>query len=433
MPGRPSRNKTRRRDHESRSRSGTPPMRNRTSRRRSRTSHRGRENDTAMQTTLNSILLRLDSLESGSTRNHSNVANSINLLTSSDAEIASANHTNVQPNGILSAVCRLETVEDSNVSQIATNNLEQSKQSPTVTQGNVGSIDKPDVVIGVKATSSKPNNDMVASTSTQALADAIRALNPLRSHNYYVSNFDPSVHDIDTWCQEVERAKAANGWDSYECLSRVSACLKGDAKHWLNEWVCNDRSWSNFVKEFKPLCPRRLDYANILFETMNSSSDTFVTYAEYARRTLMRLRIVKGLSEELMIQIAIRGITDPQVRAAAANANLTCDNLVSFLSIYTKPRREKRDLRNSTSKKRSFPCSQTNRSNKCFVCDQAGHKSFACPKKPKLDSNTETSSSEIASKLCAFCKKPGHTEKVCFAKNRSDPRNKRNVNLCSDK
>lgn len=33
---------------------------------------------------------------------------------------------------------------------------------------------------------------------------------------------------------------------------------------------------------------------------------------------------------------------------------------------------------------------------------------------------------------CTFCKKPGHLEDKCFAKNRSETRNQRNVNLCSD-
>lgn len=437
MSRRPSRIKTRRHDYRSRSRSSTPPTRNRASRGRSLTSSIESENDNTLQSTLNSILLRLDSLENArgsSTRNTASVANNVNIPTNSDSQEASSNSTNVPPNEISLGIRRSGTVNGNNSPPIIMNNLEQNEQPRTTTESNEGSSDQPEDNISVKVVPSKPNSDIAASTSTQALADAIRALNPLRSHNYYVSNFDPSVHDIEMWCQEVDRAKAANGWDNYECLSRVSACLKGDAKLWLNEWVCNDRSWSNFVKEFKPLCPRRLDYANILFETMNTSSDSFVTYAEYARRTLMRLRIVKGLSEELMIQIAIRGITDPQVRAAAANANLNPDNLISFLSIYTKPKRDKRDVRNSTSRKRPFPTNyQTNRSNKCFVCDQAGHKSFACPKKIKLDANTETSSNGSAKKLCAFCKKPGHTEKDCFAKDRSDSRNKRNVNLCSNK
>lgn len=43
------------------------------------------------------------------------------------------------------------------------------------------------------------------------LADAIRSLQPNRSCSYYVSNFDPHIHDIDAWCEEVDRALAANG------------------------------------------------------------------------------------------------------------------------------------------------------------------------------------------------------------------------------
>lgn len=54
----------------------------------------------------------------------------------------------------------------------------------------------------------------------------------------------------------------------------------------LNEWATNDRSWSNFKKEFKPLCPRKPDQANILYEVMSANSDKILTYADYARRSL---------------------------------------------------------------------------------------------------------------------------------------------------
>lgn len=143
------------------------------------------------------------------------------------------------------------------------------------------------------------SSNTTSDSSVNVLAEAIKSLQTIKSRDYYVSNFDPTLHDIDLWCSEVDRAMTTNHWSDQECLSRVASCLKGDAKIWLNEWVSNDRTWSNFKIEFKPLCPRRLDYANILFDTMKTTSDKFTTYAEYARRTLLRLRIVKGLSDEL--------------------------------------------------------------------------------------------------------------------------------------
>lgn len=171
--------------------------------------------------------------------------------------------------------------------------------------------------------------------AARAIVDVISAMNQTRYHSYYVSNFDLMTHTWDAWCEEVDRTKVLNQWDDNECLSQVAGSLEGDAKVWLNEWVSNDRSWSNFKREFRPLCPTKLDYAGILFEVMNTS-DKYATYAEYARRTILRLRIVKGLSDELMTSIVIRGIIEPQIRAAAINADLTSDNLVSFLSIYAK-------------------------------------------------------------------------------------------------
>ncbi|XP_073961495.1 uncharacterized protein [Choristoneura fumiferana] len=183
-----------------------------------------------------------------------------------------------------------------------------------------------------------------ASTFAQALMQAIKTMHPVKSQHYYVSNFDPSINNIEAWCEEVDRARVSNGWNDHECLSRVASCLKGDAKIWLSEWVTNDRTWSNFKREFKSLCPSKLDFANILFNAMNATSDKYPTYAEYARRTLLRLRIIQGLNDELRTLIVIRGIDNPQVRAAAANADLTPDTLVSFLSIYTKPNTGKRDV-----------------------------------------------------------------------------------------
>lgn len=207
----------------------------------------------------------------------------------------------------------------------------------------------------------------------------------------------------------------------------MASCLKGDAKVWLGEWVTNDRTWSNFKREFKPLCPSKLDYANILFEAMNSTSDKYATYAEYARRTLLRLRVVQGLSDELRTLIVIRGIDSPQVRAAAANAELTPDNIVSFLSIYTKPSRIRTD-KSVNSKKPIHHGSNVRFGPKCFNYGLRGHLGKDC-KRPK--SNAAPAPQPGVSKSCTFCKKQGHTEDTCFAKARSESRNPRNVNLCS--
>nr|XP_026499896.1 uncharacterized protein LOC113403527 [Vanessa tameamea] len=281
-----------------------------------------------------------------------------------------------------------------------------------------------------------------ASTLAQALMQAIKTIQPAKSQHYYVSNFDPSVNNIETWCEEVDRAREANGWNDHECLARVASCLKADAKVWFSEWVSNDRTWSNFKNEFKPLCLRQLDYANILFEAMNTTSDKFATYAEYARRTLLRLKIVQGLSDELRTLIVIRGINNPQVRAAAANANLTPESIVSFLSIYTKPTFTKKDRLPSGDFRKQIIKKLTNRSDvKCFTCNRRGHVSRDCRQsKSQLASDTRNMTTKNPSpsdtqpglsKSCTFCKKPGHTEEVCFTRLRSETRNQRNVNLCS--
>lgn len=221
---------------------------------------------------------------------------------------------------------------------------------------------------------STPPLDTNNISTTQALVDALGVLTKNKSNNYYVSNFDPAVNNFEVWCNEVDRARHVNHWDDLECFSRVAHCLKGDAKTWLNEWATNDRSWSSFVKEFKSLCPQRMNYAQTLHEVINTTSDKFSSYAEYARRSLLRLRLVKGLNEELMVQIVVHGISDVQVRAAAINADLTSENLVSFLATYVKPIRkfDNRNLNKSTSSsnttKRSNSNGASRSENKCFNC-----------------------------------------------------------------
>ncbi|XP_047026313.1 uncharacterized protein LOC124634698 [Helicoverpa zea] len=281
-----------------------------------------------------------------------------------------------------------------------------------------------------------------ASTLANALMQAIKTMQPSRSQHYYVSNFDPSINDIGAWCEEVDRAREANGWNDHECLSRVATCLKGDAKVWLGEWVSNDRTWSKFKREFKPLCPGKIDYANILFEAMNTTSDKYSSYAEYARRTLLRLRIVQGLSDDLRTLIVIRGIDNAQVRAAAANASLAPDTIVSFLSIYSKPFAGKRDrvVEHKKHNQMTKLGTTTTTGPKCFNCNRHGHISRVCrrPKSnasgsrpPHVSSDATFNAQPSSSNTCTFCKKPGHTEDKCFTKAKSEQRNQRNVNLCS--
>lgn len=289
--------------------------------------------------------------------------------------------------------------------------------------------------------------------ATDRIIEAIRSINTtVRSNqSYYISNFDPSVNDIDSWCEEVDRAKVLNYWNDNECLSRIGNCLKGEARTWLNEWVTNDRSWTNFKKEFKPLCPRKPDIANILFEVMNTDSDKYPTYADFARRSLLKLRIVRGLSDELISAIVIRGVTDPQIRASATNAKLMPNELVEFFSIYVKsntPAQNKKSnytSRNENNSSKSNVTSTRKRrfnDGKCFLCGQSGHRQIDCTKKHKSNSSNTNSDdndqknrpahTSHKSEPCSFCKKPGHKVETCFAKLKSDARNTKNVNFCQE-
>lgn len=248
--------------------------------------------------------------------------------------------------------------------------------------------------------------------ATDRIIDAIRSINTtVRSNqSYYISNFDPCINDIETWCEEVDRAKVLNNWNDNECLSRIGNCFKGDARMWLNEWVTNDRSWSNFKREFKPLCPKKPNIANILYEVMSTSSDKYPTYADYARRSLLKLRIVKGLSDQLISAIVIRGVTDPQIRASATNAKLTPNELVEFFSIYVKSNTLNVDKKSSHSLSNThFPKHEHNIhfrkrrfENGCFLCGQPGHKQSNCTKRAKPTPSTSNNDESSQKKMTFY-------------------------------
>ncbi|CAH2086710.1 unnamed protein product [Euphydryas editha] len=290
------------------------------------------------------------------------------------------------------------------------------------------------------------------------IVGALSSLLQVRSKHYYISNFDPSVHDFDTWCAEVDRARKLNNWDDRECLGRIGGCLRGDANTWLDEWVSGDRTWTNFKAEFRSLCPREVDMATVLYDVMSTNSNKYTTYAEYARKSLLRLNIVKGLSDELKTAIVIRGISDPQIKAAATNAKLQPSNMVEFLSVYVKPKsapsannpvRSPSDSSVLNSRKRE--ATRYDRLS-CYACGKVGHKQITCTKKARTDSNsagprppvTLTTQSQPSQannnklvKICTFCKKSGHLVDSCFYKERIDSKangnkNTTRVNFCSE-
>ncbi|CAK1599244.1 unnamed protein product [Parnassius mnemosyne] len=304
--------------------------------------------------------------------------------------------------------------------------------------GNVGSTQSEDVV----------------TNAVERLLTAIGSTQ-VRSNRYFVSDFDPNVHDFDTWCDEVERARISNHWDDRECFARIGHCFKGESRTWLSQWTSSIRTWSNFKSELKALCPRSVDVANMLYDVMRTGSDKYSTYAEYARKSLLRLRIVKGLSSELLTAIIIRGIADPQIRAMAANAKLSPDSIVEFLSSFVKPsnshnrkvysnglNRFDRPSNNSNSNRKPIKRrydSEDLKSIRCYECNQFGHRSFNCNKRSNTlpsYSNEKTIALPTISRSdplkCGFCKKVSHSEVTCFAKERANSRNNNGVNFCRE-
>lgn len=55
---------------------------------------------------------------------------------------------------------------------------------------------------------------------------------------------------------------------------------------------------------------------------MKTDSNIFPSFAENARKSLLRLNIVKGLSDGVKTAIVIRGIANPQIKATVSDAKL---------------------------------------------------------------------------------------------------------------
>lgn len=359
--------------------------------------------DSSLQSTLNAILRRLDAIKNSKSHTFAVSANTSKGVVerTDDYLLTQCNYSS--PN---------DTSNNNPVQNKNTRSTEQ--ESPAIAQSSASHR-----VCDDRECSATQNSSVDRGSGTTELIEFLKSLQSVRTGNYFISNFDPAINSIDAWCEEVDRARVANRWSDSECLSRVASCLKGDAQVWLSEWVTNDRTWTNFKQEFKPLCPQRLDYANLLYDVMNATSDKYSTYADYARRSLLRLRVIKGISDELCTLIVIRGIDNAQIRAA--NANLTADNLVSFLSIYVKAVKGKQEtLVNNSSQHIRYPFRNTPKQSdiKCFSCGLRGHLERNC-KRSNLITNRDKSSTQTHS-LCSFCKKPGHLESDCFTKTRFD-------------
>lgn len=56
----------------------------------------------------------------------------------------------------------------------------------------------PVVALGI---TSPPPSESRAYDATDRIIGALSALSKVRSNHFYISNFDPSVNDIDSWCE----------------------------------------------------------------------------------------------------------------------------------------------------------------------------------------------------------------------------------------
>lgn len=171
-------------------------------------SYRSRERDNVMQLTLNSILARLNTLESN---------NSVNTL---NHRIHEENNVELSPNSnnlmTCDGIAQPSITPVPNVTVTEAQMFVESRATPNTLDHQSVNPRGDAVVSGTE----------VITNTARVLAEAIQSISVQKSQSYFVSSFDPKIHDVDVWCSEVERAKALNGWSDHECLSRVSKCLR---------------------------------------------------------------------------------------------------------------------------------------------------------------------------------------------------------------
>lgn len=255
--------------------------------------------------------------------------------------------------------------------------------------------------------------------------------------------FDPDKNDCGakSWCDSIETLRADLKWSSIKTAAKAGKALKGSALIWFDSWQPSEgRSWEKFCIDIIDAYPEKKNLSERLAKAVLFTSDSSDSYSEYAREKMRLLRNTKiSFTDEQLIELVCGGITDVDVKMASLNNGVTTTAaLISLLSVYVKSK--KRPLENTDSgsigNKRPRPMVEK----KCFTCNQVGHIQLHCPKNKQMSIRSSPTSqpsskpSDSRPKIfCTFCKKPGHSESICYHKQRAESSNSSSITIVPSK
>lgn len=240
--------------------------------------------------------------------------------------------------------------------------------------------------------------------------------------------YDPEKNDCGaaSWCSSIEALAKEFRWSSLKTAAKAGKALRGSALIWFETWDPSEgRTWENLRVDLIGAYPEKKNLSDKLRKSVLYTSDSAESYCEYARNKIRLLHNTKvAFTEAQLIELVCGGISDVDVRMASLNngvANTAA--LITLLSTYVKSK--KRHLDNNelflTVPKR--PRHLVER--KCYTCNQMGHFQSNCPRNvsahvsPSVP-NQISKSNDFRSKICTYCKKVGHTELVCYLKQRAE-------------
>ena len=242
--------------------------------------------------------------------------------------------------------------------------------------------------------------------------------------------FDPTASDLgaESWCNNLETLSKEFGWSSIATVAKAGKALKGSALLWFETWDPEEgRSWENLRRELTALFPEKKNLVEKLQKAVLYTSDSAISYCEYAREKIRLLRNTKvAFSEIQLVELVCGSITDVNVRMASFNSNVkNTSELIALFTSYVKIKKRllEQDSRYS---KNIFSSNYSKRPKfegkpneiRCFVCGKLGHTKTQCPilftdlqkSKPNIRDHKNY---EFVKDFCTFCKKPGHVNAYC--------------------
>lgn len=239
--------------------------------------------------------------------------------------------------------------------------------------------------------------------------------------------FDPEKNDCGaaSWCESIKKLAEEFNWSTLKTAAKAGRSLRGSALTWFETWDPSEgRSWENLRTDISNAYPEKKNLSETLRKAVLYNSDSADSYSEYARHKIRLLRNTKiAFTEGQLIEIICGGIGEVNVRMASLNSGVAdTASLITVLSTYVKTLKRYLDSNQSpiVSKRPKL-----NSIVKCFTCNQIGHIRNQCPQDVSAQitprSLNQTSKFvDYRSKTCSYCKKVGHTEQVCFIKQRAE-------------